>query len=169
MATLRLPAPALTAWCEVLTQGEIKSQTALWAIGDGDSAAVELYGVFYDGKTEARASLLSGAALVHTVESLEKVWQMLLPNTLAVILKADATLLVIVFEQCYMDILTLRVGYGILGQIAEYGAYQRWVTIDDNLIAKIRIEHQAFLLGHNPQLLGNLVYYFVDYHSFSVN
>ena len=99
MATLRLPAPALTAWCEVLTQGEIKSQTALRAIGDGDSAAVELYGVFYDGKTEPRASLLSGAALVHTVESLEKVWQGFQLNTFAIILKADAAQLLVIFEQ----------------------------------------------------------------------
>ena len=70
--------------------GKLKPQTTIRSICGGDGAAVEQYGVFYDGKPKARASLLAGAALVHTIESLEEVWQMLLFNTFAIILKADA-------------------------------------------------------------------------------
>ncbi len=37
--------------------GKLKPQTTIRPICGGDGAAVEQYGVFYDGKPEARASL----------------------------------------------------------------------------------------------------------------
>ena len=98
----------------VFTQSEIKPETTFGAIGNGDGATMKQYGVFYDGKTEACATLLAGATLVYTVEALEEVGQMFHLHTLTIILKADTTLLIAVFEQRYIDVLTLRIGYGIL-------------------------------------------------------
>ena len=78
--------------------GKFKHQTTIRSICGGDGAAVELDGVFYDGKTEACTALLAGATLVHTIESLKEVWQVFLFNTLTIILKADAAQLLIVFK-----------------------------------------------------------------------
>jgi hypothetical protein len=47
--------------------------------------------VLYNGEPETCASFLAGTPFVHTIKSLKDAGQMFLFNTLAIILKADAT------------------------------------------------------------------------------
>ncbi len=47
--------------------------------------------VFYNGERETCATFLAGTPFVHTIKSLKDEGQMFLFNTLAIILKADAT------------------------------------------------------------------------------
>jgi hypothetical protein len=55
------------------THSEFKPQSAIGSVCDGDDAAVELDCVFYNGKSQTCTTLLAGATIIHTIESLKEV------------------------------------------------------------------------------------------------
>ena len=98
---------------------EIKSQTSFGAVCHADSATMEQNGMLDDGKAKSSSTLLTGASLVYAIEAFKQVGQLLGAHTLAVILKAYATLLVGVFKKCDIYVFTFGIGNGILCQVAE--------------------------------------------------
>ena len=147
---------------------KVESESSARAVGDGYAASMEHNSVFYYGKAESCTAFLTGASFVNAVEPFEKVGKLYFFDALTVILKSYAAHLRVVFKQCYIDIFTLGVGYGILSKVTENRANQRRVALDDNLFPKVSVEHQAFLVGHNLQLFGNFLDYVVDSNGFFV-
>lgn len=122
--------------------------------------------MFYYGKTQPRAALLAGTALINAIESFKEKRQLLSTDTFSVIFKADRNFLFRVFEQGNIDILTFGIGNGVLCKVAENRAYQRCISFYFNQLVKICMQCQAFIFRHHIQALGNLIYYFVDSNMF---
>ena len=70
-----------------LGKSKHKLQTAFRSIGNSDCSAVELNGMFYNGKAQTGAANLSRAAFVYTVEALKKAWKLLGIYSAAIIFK----------------------------------------------------------------------------------
>ena len=104
-------------------QCKIKAQASFRSVGCRDAATMEENGMLYDGKSKAGAAQFARATLVYAIKAFEQSWQMLLADTGAVVLETYPILIFRATQKRHIYIPATGICYGILGQVAEDGAY----------------------------------------------
>lgn len=133
----------------MLAQREDEFEPALVAVADRDRAAVECDGVADDREPEPRAAEFARAPLVHAVEPLEEVGQVLLLDSDAVVGHQDRALVGRVVKQADEQVAASGVGGGIVGQVAEDRAEERGASDDLDPFGEIDVYAQPLLGGRS--------------------
>ena len=117
---------------------------------------MKLYGVLHDGEAEAGAALLARASLVDAIEAFEEAGELLFLHPTPIVLEADAVLGGSALKERYVDILSLGVGDGVLGEVAEDGGDEREVALDDDGLGDVGVQGQPFAFRHDGEFAGDV-------------
>ena len=104
--------------------------------------------MLHDGEAEAGAALLARAPFVDAIEAFEESGELLLLYPTPIVLEADAVLGGSALNERHVDILSLGIGDGILGEITEDGGDEREVTLDDDGRGNVGVQGQPFVFRH---------------------
>ena len=108
-------------------------------------STMQLNGVFHDGETETCASEFAASAFIDTVESLEDTRQMLLRYSNAIVGESELPMGVGVGMCKGYRGAVARVGYGVVGEIAEDAVDKRHVAVGHKRRWQLAVEMHTML------------------------